>query len=183
MNRITNSPAEMIGESKWESHIFSSLQDVEDIVVVSNCEKIQQWIENNEAYPPEPTTRCCECGNVANFSSKQAGYVRTNFGLISYLRAGYLCPYCQQKTFPLDERLNPIESLARMRTKISAGKMLPVSELAQAWGLGTLEISPGKSPSSPEASPSDKNQKDQGLDIRFSRITHHHIRPVLCQTL
>lgn len=155
MNRITNNPIEMIVESKWESQIISSLQDIEDIVVVSIREEIQQWIGNNEAYPTEPTTRCSECGKVANFSTKQAGYVRTKFGLISYLRAGYLCPICQHTTYPLDERLNPVESLARMRTKIAAGKILPVSEIAQAWGLGTLEFFPGRSSNSPEASPSD----------------------------
>jgi len=183
MNRITNIPAEMIGESKWESHIISSLLDIEDIVVVSIREIIQQWIECSEASPPEPTTRCSECGKVANFSMKQAGYVRTYFGLISYQRAGYLCPICHHTTYPLDERLNPVESLARMRTKIAAGKILPVSELAQAWGLGTLKISPGQSTPSPEASQCDKNQKAQGLDIRFSRNNHLQIRPVLCQTL
>jgi len=183
MNRITNNPIEMIGESKRESHIISSLQDIEDIVVVSIREELRQWIENNEAYPIEPTTRCSECGQVANFSTKQTGYVRTKFGLIRYLRAGYLCPHCHHTTYPLDERLDPVESLARMRTKIAAGKKLPVSELAQAWGLGTLKISPGQSPSSPEASQSGKIQKDQGLDIRFSRNNHLQIRPIVCQTL
>jgi hypothetical protein len=183
MNKITNYPVEIISELTWESHSLSSLLDVENIVVVSIREKIQQWIENNEAYPAEPTTRCSECGKVANFSTKQAGYVRTKFGLISYLRAGYLCPHCHHTTYPLDERLNPVESLARMRTKIAAGKILPVSEIAQAWGLGTLEFFPGRSSNSPEASPSDMTQKNQDADIRFSRNNHLQIRPVLCQTL
>ena len=183
MNRITNKPIEMSVESMWEPHIISSLQDIEDIVVVSIREEIQQWIENNESYPTEPTTRCRECGEVANFSTKLAGYVRTKFGLISYLRAGYLCPHCHHTTYPLDERLNPVESLARIRTKIAAGKMLPVSDLAQAWGLGTLEISPGQSPSSPEVSHFNKNQKNQGLGIRHSRNNHLQISPILCQTL
>lgn len=183
MNKITNYPVEIISELTWESHSLSSLLDVENIVVVSIREKIQQWIENNEAYSAEPTTRCSECGKVANFSTKQAGYVRTKFGLISYLRAGYLCPHCHHTTYPLDERLNPVESLARMRTKIAAGKILPVSEIAQAWGLGTLEFFPGRSSNSPEASPSDMTQKNQDADIRFSRNNHLQIRPVLCQTL
>jgi hypothetical protein len=42
----------------------------------------------------------------------------------------------------MDERLNPVESLARLRTKIAAGKSLPVAELAQAWSLGKLKNFP-----------------------------------------
>ena len=85
-------------------------------------------------------SRCRDCGNYANYISKKVGFVRTQFGLLRYRRAYYVCPYCHQSTCPLDERLNPIESLARLRTKVAAGKPLPVAELAKAWGLGSLRI-------------------------------------------
>ena len=142
MNKIINNPIEISGISKSELSNLSSLEELESLVAASIREKIQLWIENSELNPPQPTTRCRECGNVANFSSNRVGYICTQFGLIRYLRAEYLCPDCRGATCPLDERLNPVESLARLRTKISAGKNLPVGELAQAWGLGTMKISP-----------------------------------------
>lgn len=116
-----------------------SLQDLENKIASSMCEKIQQWIENQEANYPEPTTRCRDCGKVAYYHGHRVAYIRTQFGLISYKRAGYTCSSCSQITFPLDERLNPIASLARLQAKISAGKKLPVSELAKAWRLGHME--------------------------------------------
>jgi hypothetical protein len=48
----------------------------------------------------------------------------------------------------LDERINPVESLAKLRAKIAAGKSLPVAEMADAWGLGSLNMTantPGSS--------------------------------------
>ena len=116
-----------------------SLRDLESKIASSMCEKIQQWIENQEPAYPEPATRCCECGEIAYYHLHKVAYIRTQFGLISYKRAGYSCSRCSQITFPLDERLNPIASLARLQAKISAGKKLPVSELAKAWGLGHME--------------------------------------------
>lgn len=116
-----------------------SLQELENKMASSMCEKIQHWIENHEADSPEPTTLCRDCGQAAFYDMQQVAYIRTQFGLISYKRAGYACSICSQTTFPLDERLNPIASLARLQVKISAGKLLPVSELAKAWRLGHME--------------------------------------------
>lgn len=49
-----------------------------------------------------------------------------------------MCPHCHHSTCPLDERLDPYTSLAKLRTQIAAGKSLPVDELAKSWGLGSL---------------------------------------------
>ena len=140
MNTSINNPVTINSVSNSEIIRLSSLQDVESLVLQSIRKKIQLWIENSEQNSPASTTRCRDCGKVANFSSKRVGFVRTQFGLIRYLRSHYLCPHCRHSTYPLDERLNPVESLARMRTKVAAGKTLPVAELAQAWGLGSLDI-------------------------------------------
>lgn len=119
---------------------LSSLNDLETFTAHMSREILQKWLENNEEIVPEPKTRCRDCGNYANYISKRVGFIRTQFGLLRYKRAYYVCPYCHQSTCPLDERLNPIESLARLRAKIAAGKPLPVAELAQSWGLGSLKV-------------------------------------------
>ncbi len=99
---------------------------------------IAQWLEACEELVPQPQTLCQECGLKANFLSKRAAIARTQFGLVRYQRAYYVCPHCHQSTSPLDERLNPYQSLARLRAKIAAGESLPVAEMANAWGLGSL---------------------------------------------
>jgi hypothetical protein len=119
---------------------LSSLEDLETRTMRTTRQILQQWFESYAELDPEPQTRCRNCGKYANFISKRVGFVRTQFGLIRYRRAYYVCPECHQSTCPLDERLNPIESLARLRRKVAAGKFLPVAELAQSWGLGSINI-------------------------------------------
>lgn len=118
----------------------SSLDDLETFTAQMSRQILQYWLENSEEKVPEPTTRCRDCGNFANYISKRVGFIQTQFGLLRYRRAYYVCPDCHQSTCPLDERLNPLESLARLRTKVAAGESLSVAELAKAWGLGSLEI-------------------------------------------
>ena len=125
---------------------LSSLDDLETFTAQISREILQQWLENNEEIDPDPKTRCRDCGDYANYISKRVGFIRTQFGLLRFRRAYYVCPDCHQSTCPLDERLNPIESLARLRTKIAGGKSLPVAELAQAWGLGSLKVFNSKNP-------------------------------------
>jgi hypothetical protein len=100
---------------------------------------IAQWLEACEDHEPPPQTRCRECGLHANFVSMKGAFARTQFGLVRYQRAYYVCPHCHASTCPLDERINPVASLARLRAKIAAGKTLPVAEMANAWGLGSLK--------------------------------------------
>lgn len=100
---------------------------------------LQEWLENCEDIHPNPTTKCRWCGEDANYISKRVGTADTKFGLVRYRRAYYLCPHCYQSTCPLDERLNPYESLARLRILIANGINLRVNELAKAWGLGSLK--------------------------------------------
>ncbi len=118
----------------------SSLDDLENTTVIVIRKLFQQWLEKYEEHDPEPRIRCRECGNFANYVSKRTGFIRTKFGLLRYKRAYYVCPECHQSTCPLDERLNPIESLARLRSKVATGKALPVAEMAESWGLGRLKL-------------------------------------------
>ena len=175
MNTSINNPVTINSFSKSEISSISSLQDVESLVLQSIRKKIQLWIENSEQNPPEPTTRCRECGSVANYLSKRIGYVRTQFGLIRYWRAYYLCPHCHQGTCPLDESLNPVESLARLRSKMAAGITLPVAELAQAWGLGSLDIFPEQPPASAE-----NHSASSGAGTKSTNNTHARFMPIFC---
>jgi hypothetical protein len=118
--------------------IPTSLQDIELLAEEGIRKEIRQWIEESETGSVATTTRCRECGEIAKFSSWQAGIVRTRFGLVRYTRAQYSCPSCYHFTYPLDERINPLASLARLRTKLAAGKSLPVADLAKSWGLGSF---------------------------------------------
>jgi hypothetical protein len=121
---------------------FSSLDELEVLAGQKTRQVIRwiiaQWLEACEEIEPQHQTRCRECGLQANLVSRRAAFARTQFGLVRYQRAYYVCPHCHSSTCPLDERLNPLESLARLRTKIAAGKSLPVAEMAKAWGLGSL---------------------------------------------
>ncbi len=130
------------GSLEQGSVILTSLGDALSAASSNLRRSIQVWIEDIEGDSPDLTTLCRDCGNVANYLTKRVGYVRTQFGLIRYWRACYSCTNCHCNTYPMDERLNPVESLARLRTKIAAGKNLPVSKLAQAWGLGDLSSWP-----------------------------------------
>lgn len=103
---------------------------------------IAQWLEACEEVEPRPYTRCRQCGLLAKHVSKRSTFIRTQFGLVRYRRAYYVCPHCHTATCPLDERLNPIESLARLRAKILSGIPLSIAEIAKDWGLGSLEQIP-----------------------------------------
>jgi hypothetical protein len=116
---------------------IGDLSKIEAIAVRKFREKIQDWIETREGNNPDQTTRCRHCGKLANYLEKRIGFVQTRFGVIRYKRAYYVCPSCYQSTCPLDERLNPYKSLARLRTKVAAGENLPVAELAKSWQLGS----------------------------------------------
>lgn len=140
MTNFRDVTAALTEQLQQDIGIPSSLDDLEIFTAQMSRQILQHWLENSEELDPELKTRCRDCGKYANYISKRVGFIRTQFGLLRYKRAYYVCPYCHQSTCPLDERLNPIESLARLRTKIAAGKPLPVAELARAWGLGSLRI-------------------------------------------
>lgn len=120
----------------------ATLDNLEKMTAQMIRKILRDWIEKSEEIIPKPETRCRECGNYANYVSKRVGFINTQFGLLRYKRAYYVCPHCHQSTCPLDERLNPLESLAKLRAKVIAGKPLPVAELAKDWGLGSLGTAP-----------------------------------------
>jgi hypothetical protein len=146
MTNFKDITAALTEQLQHDVGIPSSLEDLETLTGQASRQILQHWLENSEESDPEPKTRCRDCGNYANYISKRVGFIRTQFGLLRFRRAYYVCPDCHQSTCPLDERLNPIESLARLRTKIAGGKPLPVAELAQAWGLGSLKVFNSKNP-------------------------------------
>lgn len=120
----------------------ADIHELEDITMKFVRETLQDWLESSEETEPKSQSRCCECGNFANFVSKRVGFIRSQFGLLRYKRAYYVCPHCHQSTCPLDERLDPVESLARLRAKLAEGIQLPVAEMAKDWGLGSLRKPP-----------------------------------------
>ena len=142
MNDISNFSAKV--EEHLNQNIInpSTLGDLETITAQITLKILRDWIEKSEEIIPKPETRCRECGNYANYVSKRFRFIKTQFGLLRYKRAYYVCPHCHQSTCPLDERLDPIESLARLRAKVITGKPLPVAELAKDWGLGSLGAVP-----------------------------------------
>lgn len=180
MNTSINNPVTINSFSNSEISRLSSLQDVESLILQSIRKKIQLWIENSEQNSAEPTTRCRDCGEVAVFSSRRVGFVRTRFGLIRYLRSQYICPHCHISTYPLDERLNPVESLARLRTKVAAGKTLPVAELAQAWGLGSLDIFPDQSLNSGEKPSAEITMPKSVVGTKSTTKSHDRIISIFC---
>jgi hypothetical protein len=102
---------------------------------------LSKWLRSMEETEPEPITKCGHCGRDAKYVKNRARVVHTDFGMIRYRRAYYVCPHCFQHTCPLDERLNPYLSLNRLRNRIAAGETLRVNEMADAWGLGTIPCS------------------------------------------
>lgn len=100
---------------------------------------LTQYLQRLDEHHPARVTRCRWCGKNARYVSKKVGFLSTRFGLIRFRRPNYVCPNCHHSTCPMDERLDPYASLARLRTQIAAGKSLPVDELAKSWGLGSLK--------------------------------------------
>lgn len=101
-------------------------------------EMLQRCLDGLEERNPEPITRCRWCGEEACYVSNRVGFISTSYGQIRYRRAYYVCRGCCRSTCPLDERLKPFESLARLRARLESGNSIPVDELASAWGLGSL---------------------------------------------
>lgn len=136
MNNIDDITIKIAGNSNLQEP--ANLDDLEALAqkIIRNI--LQEWIEGNEEILVKPQTHCRECGNFANFISKRVGFIQSQFGTLRYKRAYYVCPQCHQSTCPLDERLDPFGSLARLRAKLAAGKQLPVAEIAKDWGLGSL---------------------------------------------
>ena len=141
MNNISNFTTNLEGDNFPKSDLVNFC-DLESITVQMGRNILRQWLESCEETHPKSQVRCCECGDFANYVSKRIGFVQTQFGLLRYRRAYYVCPNCHQSTCPLDERLDPVESLARLRAKLTEGKQLPVAEMAKDWGLGSLRSSP-----------------------------------------
>lgn len=97
---------------------------------------VKQWIEKFEGADPDPRTSCSWCGKEAKLFSKRPRVINTPFGAVRYQRSYYICPDCHHSTCPLDEWLNPFESLRGMRNQMAFGAHLPVDRLAKSWKLG-----------------------------------------------
>lgn len=142
MNKIGDVTKNFADNITLNTKELSNFYDLEAITLQMARNILQNWLENSEGASPNPQTRCSGCGNFANYVSKRVGFMRSQFGLLRYRRAYYVCPHCHQSTCPMDERLDPVESLARLRAKVAAGKQLPVADIAKDWGLGSLNIVP-----------------------------------------
>lgn len=142
MNNINHSTTKFTGSVTLNKDKFTNIRDLEASTMQAVRNILQEWLESSEDSLPKPQTRCRECGEFANYVSKRAGFIQSRFGLLRYKRAYYVCPHCHLSTCPLDERLDPIQSLARLRSKLADGKSLLVAEIAKDWGLGSLQAVP-----------------------------------------
>lgn len=99
---------------------------------------LKHWALQLTDDPPPPTTRCASCGGRAAFAGQERRPIRTGQVEVRIWRAYYVCSSCNKKTAPFDERLDPIQSLARLRQRRQAQIDLPVGEIAKSWDLGRL---------------------------------------------
>ena len=130
-------PMKAIGTTKS----LSALElDIQNNLSILGRETISRWLKTCGPVTPYSTTYCCNCGAEARYKKKGKALLQTRFGPVAYQRAVYGCDACGKTTAPLDERLHPVQSLARMRMRLAAGINLPVSEMAAAWGLGSLSV-------------------------------------------
>jgi hypothetical protein len=142
MNNISDYTINLADSKRLTTIKPVNIDDLEAITNQIARKNLQEWLESSEETELKFQTRCCECGNYANYVSKRVGFVRSRFGLLRFKRAYYVCPHCHQSTCPLDERLDPVESLARLRARLAEGIQLPVAEMAKDWGLGSLKKPP-----------------------------------------
>lgn len=118
---------------------FADIQvDLKRLTRQAVREALADWLESSEGDNPPGATKCRHCGSDANFISKKPRVLQTQFGSLRYERAYYVCPHCYGSTCPLDERLDPHTSLARLRKRVLEGRHLPVDEIAKSWGLGSI---------------------------------------------
>jgi hypothetical protein len=101
-------------------------------------EALADWLASCEGDDPPGITKCRHCGSDAIFVSKKPRFLHTQFGTLRYERAYYVCRHCYGSTCPLDERLDPLASLARLRRLILEGQSISVDVLAKSWGLGSV---------------------------------------------
>jgi hypothetical protein len=141
MNIRYNITAKLASLKTINTEDFENLENLEVYTAHMVRNILQEWLESSEEIQPKSQTHCRECGNFANYVCKRVGFIQTQFGLLRVRRAYYVCPICHQSTCPLDERLNPVESLARLRAKLAGGKQLPVAETAKDWGFGSIRNS------------------------------------------
>ena len=170
---IVENHLELMASYDGNINSLNELGELMDRVTCRISRKVLgEWLDACEKVEPQPTTKCRDCGKDAHYVSKRVGFVHTQYGLIRYRRAYYVCPHCHQSTCPLDERLNPVESLARIRAKLAVGKSLPVAEMANAWGLGSLN-GKAKVPAAQE--------KNVLQNFRYSSSDPEGVHPVYAQ--
>ena len=102
---------------------------------------LSSWIALQESSTPIEAVGCPHCGAQAQYRCKREGTLLTILGQVSYKRAYYLCPACQQGHYPLDHQLGlrpgqisaELESLSGM-----TGAQLPFGQGSQLFEALTL---------------------------------------------
>lgn len=116
-------------------------QRVRQVVLEMGRVALERWLQGMAERYPEPVICCRHCGEEAYYVRKREGQLRTILGVIRYRRAYYLCPHCQQGTYPLDEELGlrpngmsaELERLAGMM-----GVQMPFAQGSQVFAELTL---------------------------------------------
>jgi hypothetical protein len=86
----------------------TDLKELEKVTVAAMKRVGQRFLELlvQACQPAEiPETILCSCGGTAGYERHREGTVITLMGQIRVERAYYLCPSCQEGTYPLDEKL------------------------------------------------------------------------------
>lgn len=102
---------------------------------------LSSWLALQENSTPREAVECPHCGAQAQYRCQREGTLLTILGQVSYKRAYYLCPACQQGHYPLDQQLGlrpgqisaELESLSGM-----TGAQLPFGQGSQLFEALTL---------------------------------------------
>jgi len=83
--------------SEMEGRVRTLVQDIASFGV-------GRWLEEMDGKYAQPEVPC-PCGQAAQYVRRRKGVILTPFGRVAFRRAYYLCPYCHQGHYPLDEQM------------------------------------------------------------------------------
>lgn len=86
--------------------IVGALEKIRSDLMQAGRERIQDWLVKLTEVTPDPMTECHHCGHVAHYVFMRPAILGTQFGMVRYSRAYYVCSQCHRSTCPLDQWIN-----------------------------------------------------------------------------
>jgi hypothetical protein len=131
-----------------ESKIADLEQGLRQLLKQAGNQSLGQGLSALEVPYPESQVDC-SCGQRADYQFRRTAKTRTVFDWVEYRRAYYLCSYCHQGQYPLDQRLGlepgqvsaglaPLLALAGVETAFAEGCQLIERFLLLAVSDNTL---------------------------------------------